>query len=257
MHQLPQARPIIESNITYLNGGTLKPKLFLPAPTIVLTFVMFFSLVFMTGLFFAIKPSYDGFRLNRSGLRVNGEVVSVESYNVKNGQRYRATYTFRDPVGVRTATDEGLRDSDVRGLSKGSPVPVVYLQANASVSSLGLPGKLWGEKGRNDYIVVPLLALPLIGYGVWQFVTASREWALENKLLASGKVIEAETVSADWSEGNKGKITTVVTYRVPLQNGSILGTASYATMGRGKVRCPRAGEKIPILFVDEESHRPL
>ncbi len=258
MHHQPPVRPVIESNAAFLSGKARKPKLFFPNPLFVVCLIGFFLLIFVGVLLVLLKPIYDGYRLDRNGTRVNGEVVSVERYNIKNGQRYRVTYSFKDSAqGFRMATDEGLRVGEVHGLSKGSPVPITYLQSNGSVSSLGIPGKLWGQRGQSEYFFVFLLCVPMVGYGVWQFVVSAREHTLGNRLVKDGKVIEGETVSADWTEGNKGKINTVVTYRVPLQDGSVLGTASYTTQGHSNVRRPRAGEKIPILFVDEESHRPL
>ena len=257
MYHQPPVRPVIESNAAFLSGKARKPKLFLPNPALTLGLMVIFLLTFVGTILLILKPMYAGFRLDRSGVRVNGEVVSVESYNVKHGKRFRVAYTFKDAGGERIGTDEDLRGMEVQGLRKGSPVPVTYLKANGSVSSLGVPGKLWGEKGRSDYLFVLFFAVPLLGYGVWQFVTSAREQTLQGKLLKSGKVIEGEVVSADSSDGSKGKVHTVITYRVPLQDGSVLGKASYVTQGHGKVRRPRAGEKIPVMFVDEESHRPL
>lgn len=216
-------------------------------------------LVILT-LAFAIllKPVWDGIRLNASGIRVNGRVESVETYRVKNGQRCRIEYTFATPDGMRFGTDDEIRLSEAHGLSKGSLVPITYLPSASSVSSLGVPGKLWGARGGDRFPLMMLGLLGLVTYAAvaWQAWNAAKDRTQEVSLRQRGQVVEGEAISMDVSGPHRGRVTTTVTYRVPLESGSAIGTAKYHT-AEHRIRRTRAGEKIPLLVIDEDHHRPL
>ena len=97
----------------------------------------------------------------------------------------------------------------------------------------------------------------LLGFAVTGFfgVNAFREMALARALHREGRIVTGEVVSAECKDAGKGQTQTDVMYRVPVENGSVVGRAKY--VARNPVRRPRAGENIPVLFRDEATHRPL
>lgn len=257
MHTPPQPKPIIAKNSAYLSDPTRSPSICLPNPLLVVLGGGVFLVILTLALLTLLKPALDGYRLSRGGVRVNGKVDSVETYNVKNGKRGRVNYSFSSAEGSVMAVDEGLRLSEIAGLAKGSPIPVTYLGSNASVSSLGIPGKLWGAHGANkEFLLVGFMAVPLFGFVAWQVFKAARERTLETALSKGGKVVEGEVISMESTEPHRGRVTTKLTYRVPVQGGSVIGHVSYWTV-ENQIRRTRAGEKIPILVLDEDRHRPL
>lgn len=257
MYTPPQVKPIIGSNSDYLSDSSSAPSVYLPNPLFVLVGGGVFLVILTLAMLSLLKPHLDGYRLSRGGVRVNGKVDSVETYSVKNGKRGRINYSFSSAEGLVMAMDEGLMLSEVAGLTKGSPVPVTYLGSNASVSSLGVPGKLWGTHGANkEYLLTCFMFVPLYGAVAWYVFKAARERTLETALCKGGKVVEGEAISMESTEPHRGRVTTTLTYRVPVQGGSVIGHASYWAV-ENQIRRTRAGEKIPILVLDEDRHRPL
>lgn len=247
-------RPLLESNEAYLAGRTKRGTLFLPNPYVLGTIMsllgfMMFVVILIFGREYLLTK-----RLNSSGKRVNGQVISTELYSVKNGSFYRVAYSYTVDGISWSRTDSSIKIFEGQNLSSQDPVPVVYLPARPSQARLGVPGKLWGDDQSSQGWVFLMLAGGLSFMGFFG-VRAFREIQVARALFREGRVVTGEVVSAESKDAAKGQTQTTVVYRVPLEDGSILGRASYTS--RHPVRRPRAGESIPILFRDQETHRPL
>lgn len=246
--------PLLESNELYLAGRKKRATLFLPNPywnagIMGLLGFMMFVLALVFGREYLLAK-----RLNSSGKRVNGQVVSTERYSTKSGSFYRVAYSYTVDGISWSRTDSSIKIFEGQNLSSQDPVPVVYLPDRPSQARLGIPGKLWGDDQSSQGWVFLMIAS---GLGIAGFfgVSAFREILVTRALFREGRVVTGEVVSAESKDAAKGQTQTDVVYRIPLKDGSVLGRAKYVT--RVPIRRVRCGESIPVLFRDEETHRPL
>lgn len=84
-----------------------------------------------------------------------------------------------------------------------------------------------------------------------------KQCALERGLRKGGTVKVAQTVSAETKAGSRGRISTSISYSFTAEDRPIAGSVTYSTGKSDRVRRPRPGEDIPVLYLSPDAHRPL
>lgn len=249
-------RPVIAGNEAFVTSRKGAPKLFLPNPFPLSLAFFAFSLLMFGFLLVCLKDLLLTYQLQHHGGRVNGEVVATKRYNVKNGYRYEVTYRYTVDGIERTRTDRELFPHEGEGLRPETMVPLVYNVKNPSLARLGTPSRFWGPSQSAQWFLLLFVVLGL-GVGGYFFSEAAREVAVHRKLCREGQIASAEVISWERSERAKKQLRTELVYRLPLADGSTIGRAIYSSRDEGAVRRARAGDKVPVLMIDCDLHRPV
>lgn len=248
--------PVIPANAAYMEGKKDRLSLFLPNPFWTIIGCATAGLVIFVFFLITLRSFLLTSELNSHGKRANGVVNFAETYSRKSGRAYRITYSYTVEGITRTRTDDEISIDTAAGIAEKSPVPVVYSANDPSKARLGTPGHLWGQPRGLEGMILGFTLMGALAMGYFA-VKAYREISLHRLLDKTGQIVLAEAISSAAEKGYRGKFNTEIVYRVPVEDGSVIGRATYVTQSEGVVRRPRAGEKIPVLFCSAEAHRPL